>query len=246
MKKILLISMLVISTLSCKKDVKDVKNGTDKTITGKITLKGVFLDDIADLCNVSVSLNDKYFAVTDSLGEFLFKNLPAGDYTMKIDCYGFEPLICIAFKYLANDTILPVEKDVFTLSKYPQIEIDTFTIAGDGYAIVRGRCLDGISNVTDPKLDIILLGDTLNTVDKYNFDYISPGYAMQDLEPDGSFHKEFSVSGIYGHNFPETVKKVYYRIYIASKGSVNNFLGTGCNVYICSKTGSDVVEYKLN
>jgi hypothetical protein len=243
MKKLMLILMLVFSILSCK---KDVNTETDKTITGKVSLKGVFLDEIADLSNVSVSLNDKYFVVTDSLGKFIFKNIPAGSYTLKIEREGFEPLNCIAFKYLENDTVLPVERDVYTLSRYPQIEIDTFTIADDGYAMVTGKCNDDISNVTDPKLDIILLGDTLNTVDKYNFDYISPGYAMQNIEPDGSFHKEFSVYGIYGHNFPETVKKVYYRIYIASKGSVNNFLGTGCNVYICSKTGSNVVEYKIN
>jgi hypothetical protein len=238
MKRIVLISMILLSVLSCE---KDKKSDTSKKITGKVKLKGVFGEDINDLNNVSVSLNDSIWVSTNSSGEFEFENIPKGIYNMKIEKNAFEPFNCMEINYSGNDTILPFDRDVFTLSKYPQVELTTFEIGSGGITVVAGNCLDDISNVVDPKLDIVLLGNTTNTIDKENYGYISPGYNLIDLNPDGSFRFEFSVNGVYG----QSLSHVYYKVYITSKGSVGNSLGTACNFYFCANSGSSIVEYIL-
>jgi hypothetical protein len=238
MKKNFLILLILLSVLSCE---KDKGNDSYHRITGKVILKGVFGERISDLSNVSVSLNDEFFTLTNSYGIFEFKNIPRGVYKMKIEKDDFEPLNCIEIEYSGNDTTLPYDRDEFTLSKHPRLENILLSIDNNGNALVTGKCLDAITSINEPKLDIILLGNATSFIDKENYYYLSPGYGLINLNSDGTFRFEFSVNGVYG----QSLNKVYYKVYIASKGSVNNSLGTGCNFYVCSNNGSDIIEYVI-
>lgn len=241
MKRIVLILMIFLSLLSCEKDKNKENNEIkDNKITGRVALTDVFGEEIKELHGVSISLNDEYFVKTDSLGEFEFMNIPIGIYTMKIEKDAFEPLKCIEIDYLGNDTILPLNRAVYTLSRFPQIEYLDFSIDSNGYALVTGKCLNNITDIINPTLDIILLGDTINCVDKDNYGYYSPGIGLISVNSDGTFHKDFNVHNIYVQT---DHLKHYYRVYVTSKGSSNNYLGTGCNFYICSDISSDLVEY---
>lgn len=210
----------------------------DGSIKGKVTLKGVFGEKKSDLSGVKVTLNNVYFTRTDTNGTFIFKNIGFGNYDILIEKEGFEPFNC-SISFVENDTIIPYDRYAFILTEYPHVET-SFSIDNNGNAIVEGKCYDSRDSISDASLDIILIGDSTNNINKENYDYISnPGIGLIDLDSSGCFKYEFNVGAIYGEQ-----KKVYYRVYIASYNSGYNHLGTNCDIYICSKKGSEIIEYK--
>jgi hypothetical protein len=214
----------------------DIPLPGDGSIQGQVTLKGVFGEEKKDFSGVSVSLNNSYFTTTDKSGLFEFRNIDSGNYNLIIEKPGYAPFKCCDFNFVENDTIIPYDRPSFILAEYPEIEME-ISIDSFGYAIVTGKCFNTFNFDSNSSLDIILLGDTVNTVNKENYDYItsSAGTGLIELDSNGCFKFEFE----FNNHFNE---KSYYRVYIASYSSIANFYGTDCEPYICSKQGSEIIE----